>query len=160
MYIVDGLQQPTCDEGVRQLDFECLEKCLEISTALGIEDDLAPALVLLELSLICSDTMKASAAEFFNKLADFVAAVSARRCSMSAATMLEMLLRPRGAAECTPSRLGGASSPVVQPLEEVFEALDFLRRASALKKGQTKAKWLFGACSWPRKQGHGQMSIN
>jgi hypothetical protein len=34
-------------------------------------------------------------------------------------------------------------------------------RASALKKGQTKkAKWLFGACSWPRKQGHGQMAIN
>jgi hypothetical protein len=45
---------------------------LEIITS-WVEDDLAPALVLLEVILICSDKMKASAAEFFNKHADFVA---------------------------------------------------------------------------------------
>ncbi|MDA9686914.1 hypothetical protein N9U05_00315 [bacterium] len=65
-YVVDGLQQP-CDEGVCQLGFVVLEKCLEIITPwVEVEDDLAPAFLVRELSLICSDKMKASAAEFFS----------------------------------------------------------------------------------------------
>jgi hypothetical protein len=63
----------TCDEGVCQLDFVVLEKCLEIVTP-WVEDDLAPAFLVLELSLISSDIMEASAAEFFHKHADFVMA--------------------------------------------------------------------------------------
>jgi hypothetical protein len=77
-HAVDGLQQP-CDEGVIQLGFVILEKILESITP-WVEDDLAPTILFLGLSLICSDKMKASAAEFFNKPADFVPTRSARRC--------------------------------------------------------------------------------
>ena len=120
-HVVDGLQQP-CDEGVCQLAFVVLEKCLEITTP-WVEDDLAPAFLLLELSLLSSDKMKASAAEFFNKPADFVPTevredVICRqpcsRCSFDLEALLKVV-----------PRLEDAGSLVVGPCEAVFEAENF-----------------------------------
>ena len=120
-HVVDGLQQP-CDEGVVQLGFVVLEKCLEIITP-WVEDDLAPTILFRELSLISSDKMKASAAEFFNKPADFVPTevredvICRQPCSRTLFD-LEALLKVL-------PRLWDASSLVVDPCEAVFEAVHF-----------------------------------
>jgi hypothetical protein len=120
-HVVDVLQQP-CDKGVFKLGFVVLEKCLEIITP-WVEDDLAPAFLLLELSLICSDKMKASAAEFFNRPADFVPTevredVQCRQPCSRTLFDLEALLKVL-------PRLWDASSLVVDPFEAVFEAKHF-----------------------------------
>ena len=90
---------------------------------LRVEDDLAPTILFLELSLICSDKMKASAAEFFNKPADFVPTevredVICRqpcsRCSFDLEALLKVV-----------PRLEDAGSLVVDPCEAVFEAVHF-----------------------------------
>ena len=85
-----------------------------------VEDDLAPTILFLELSLICSDKMKASAAEFFNKPADFVPTevredVQCRQPCSRTLFDLEALLKVL-------PRLWDASSLVVDPFEAVFEA--------------------------------------
>ena len=106
-----------------QLNFVVLEHFLEIITP-WVEDDLAPAFLLLELSLICSDKMKASAAEFFNKPADFVPTevredVQCRQPCSRTLFDLEALVKVL-------PRRWDASSLVVDPFEAVFEAPHFL----------------------------------